>query len=326
MTKLLHPKSTEISFLLNNGTRIPALGLGTANPEESLAETKQAVKAAIKAGYRHIDTAWAYGTEPFIGQAIKELLQEGVVKREDLFITSKVWPVLWDDAERSLNESLKSLGVDYVDLWLQHWPMCYVRKEDPHGINGLSKNPVKANGEPDYEEKGDWIETYSQMEKIYLDPKDNRVRAIGVSNFPVEYLQRVLKERHVKPVINQVEAHPRLPQLEINKFCHDNGILVTAYSPLGSNGAPNVRLPLVKELSEKYGVSTNDILISFHIRQGNVVIPRSLNSVRIASNVEFAPLSKEDLNRLIDLGRNDPKRYIDEPWNAIVPGFSGKGN
>ncbi|QLL34350.1 hypothetical protein HG536_0G02090 [Torulaspora globosa] len=325
MAEMLHPKLTEISFLLNNGVRMPAIGLGTANPPEKLAETKQAVKAAVKAGYRHIDTAWAYGSEPFIGEAIKELIEEGVIKREDLFITSKVWPVLWDDVDRSLNESLKSLGVEYVDLLLQHWPICYNKRNDPHGINGLARNPVREDGSPDYNESADWIETYRQLEKIYSDPKDRRVRAIGVSNFPVEYLERVLKECNVKPAMNQVEMHPRLPQFELNKFCREKNIKLTAYSPVGSHGAPLVDYPPIKEMAEKYNISPNDILTSYHVRQGSFVVPRSVNSVRIASNIEFAPLSKEDIDKLSDLGRTDPKRYINEEWNKVVPGFTGTG-
>ncbi|QLG74992.1 hypothetical protein HG535_0H03190 [Zygotorulaspora mrakii] len=325
MTGALHPRSTEISFLLNNGTRMPAFGLGTANPPEKLAETKQAVKAAVKAGYRQIDTAWAYGTEPFVGAAIKELIEEGVIKREDLFITSKVWPVMWDEAERSLQQTLASLGVGYIDMWLQHWPLCYNKQKDEHGVCGLARNPEKPDGEPDYNLDADWIETYKQMEKIYLDPTDHRVKAIGVSNFPIEYIQRLFKECRVRPALNQVEAHPRLPQLEMMKFCHENGMLMTAYSPLGSHGAPNIKLPLVQELSKKYDSSPNDILTSYHIRQGNIVIPRSLNPTRISSNIQFVALSAEDISRLNDIGVQDPKRYVDEKWNVIVPGFTGAG-
>ncbi|SJM83377.1 probable D-arabinose dehydrogenase [NAD(P)+] heavy chain [Zygosaccharomyces bailii] len=325
MVRLLHPRGTEISFTLNNGVRIPALALGTANPPESIGGTKQAVKTAIKAGYRHIDTAWAYGSEPYVGEAIKELLEEGVIRREDIFITSKVWPVLWDDAERSLNESLQSLGVDYIDLWLQHWPICYAKVKDPHGINGLSRNPEKENGEPDYETSGDWIETYVQMEKIYLNPSDRRVRSIGVSNFPEQYLERIIYECAVKPTVNQVEMHPKLPQFSLNKFCLSHNILTAAYSPLGSHGAPNTKIPLVEELAEKYSVSPGGILNSYHIRQGHLVIARSLNNARIASNMEFATLTEEDLDKLDNLGVTEPKRYVDEKWNAIVPGFTGKG-
>lgn len=322
---MLHPKTTEIYFSLNNGVRIPALGLGTANPHEKLAETKQAVKAAIKAGYRHIDTAWAYETEPFVGEAIKELLEDGSIKREDLFITTKVWPVLWDEVDRSLNESLKALGLEYVDLLLQHWPLCFEKIKDPKGISGLVKTPVDDSGKTMYAADGDYLETYKQLEKIYLDPNDHRVRAIGVSNFSIEYLERLIKECRVKPTVNQVETHPHLPQMELRKFCFMHDILLTAYSPLGSHGAPNLKIPLVKKLAEKYNVTGNDLLISYHIRQGTIVIPRSLNPVRISSTIEFASLTKDELQELNDFGEKYPVRFIDEPFAAILPEFTGNG-
>lgn len=325
MARPLHPKGTEISFTLNNGVRMPALALGTANPHAEIGRTKQAVKAAIKSGYRGIDTAWAYRSEPFVGSAIRELIEEDVIRREDIFITSKVWPVLWDDAERSLDESLESLGVDYVDLWLQHWPICYVKQENSHGINGLSRNPETPKGDPFYDFNGDWLETYLQMERIYLDPSDHRVRSIGVSNFPEHYLERTLFECAVKPAVNQVEMHPRLPQLSLKRFCRAHNIMLEAYSPFGSHNAPNVHIPLVKDLAVKYNVSPSGILNSYHIRQGNTVTSRSLDSTRIVSNIEFAPLTEEDLERLDNLGITEPKRFIDEKWNIIVPGFSGTG-
>ena len=322
---MLHPQSTEIYFKLNNGVNVPALGLGTASPSDRLPETKEAVKAAIKANYRHIDTAWCYGSEPYIGEALKELFEEGVITRSDIFITTKVWPVNWDRASQSIDESLKWLGVDYVDMVLQHWPLCYAKVEDKvNGISGLARNPVDAAGKPIYDPSGDWLQTYKDIEKIYLDPSDHRVRSIGVSNFPIEYLERTLKECTVKPVVNQVEMHPRLPQLELNKFCHEHDILLTAYSPLGSNGAPNIKIPLVQELSKKHNVSANDILISYHLRKGNIVIPRSLNPVRLANNVDFAFLSEEELAALDKIGTTDPYRYIDEDFAVVVPGFTGR--
>ncbi|CAL9732613.1 D-arabinose dehydrogenase [NAD(P)+] heavy chain [Monosporozyma unispora] len=321
---MLHPKTTEITFKLNNGVQIPALGLGTASPRERAQETKQAVKAAIKAGYRHIDTAWFYRTEPIIGEALKELLENGDIKREDIFVTSKVWPSNWNHVSESLDQSLHDLGLEYVDLYLQHWPLCFQRiEDDKDGIHGIKGIPLEKESKALFEEGADWIKTYKQLEKIYLDPKDKRVRSIGVSNFPVEYLQRVLKDCEVKPALNQVEIHPQLPQLELKKFCAEQNILLTAYSPMGSSGAPVIKLPLVKELSEKYKVTVNDIIISYHIRKGTVVIPRSLNPVRIAGCIEFAPLTEEEINKLDDIGKKDPVRYIDEFFAPSIPGFTG---
>ncbi|CDO94456.1 unnamed protein product [Kluyveromyces dobzhanskii CBS 2104] len=318
---MLHPVSSEVYFTFNNGNKVPAFGLGTAAPHQKLAETKQAVKAAVKAGYRHIDTAWAYGVEEYVGEALQELFEEGVVKREDLHVTTKVWHTMWSDANKSLNESLHRLKLDYVDLLLQHWPLCTQKIPDPHGVDNIAKEPVDDQGKPLYDENGDWIETYKQIERIYLDPEDTRVRAIGVSNYPIEYLMRVLKECRTVPACNQVELHPRLPQRELREFCNEHKIIVTAYSPLGGNGAPLLDLPILKELSEKYDASPNDILTSFHIRQGTIVIPRSLNPTRIASNLEFVPLSAEDVRRLNEYGETNKKRFINGPVSSIIPGF-----
>lgn len=321
---MLHPKSTEIYFKLNNGVQMPALGLGTANIGERAAETKQAVKAAIKAGYRHIDTAWFYGTEGFIGEALTELFENGDVKRSDLFITTKVWPVFWNDPTASIDQSLKLLNIDYVDLVLQHWPLCFDKKEDlKNGCNGIAGFPKDDEGNLLFTQGADYLTTYKKLEQIYLDPNDLRVRAIGVSNYPQEYLKRLLSECSVRPTINQVELHPHLPQLELKQFCEKNEIIMTAYSPLGSSGAPLVKLPLVKELADKYKVSTNDVLISYHIRKGTVVIPRSLNPIRIASSIEFVPLTENEINSLDKIGVDNPIRFIDEFFTPTIPGFTG---
>lgn len=318
---MLHPLSTEIYFTLNNGNKVPAFGFGTAAPHQRLAETKQAVKAAVKAGYRHIDTAWVYGTEEYVGEALQELFEEGTVKREDLHITTKVWHTMWNDVEESLKESLQRLKLDYVDLYLQHWPLCGKKVHDPQGVNQLAKDPRDENGKPFYDD-GDWIETYRSIEKIYLDPKDTRVRAIGVSNFPIEYLNRLMKECKTVPACNQVELHPHLPQRDLAEFCHEHKIILTAYSPLGGNGAPNLEIPLLKDLVKKYDASANDILTSYHIRQGTMVIPRSLNPTRIASNLEFVPLSLEDIEKLNEFGKRNRKRHINGDFVAGIPTFT----
>ncbi|CCD22854.1 D-arabinose 1-dehydrogenase (NAD(P)(+)) ARA1 NDAI_0A07000 [Naumovozyma dairenensis CBS 421] len=318
---MTHPTSTEIYFNLNNGTRIPAIGLGTASPKDRYPETKEAVKAAIRAGYRHIDTAYFYKTEPYIGQALKELFESAEIKREELFITTKVWPTFWNNPSDSIDQSLKDLGIDYVDLVLQHWPVCFQKVENSQGnIIGL---PRDKDGNALFEKDADWLFTYKALEKIYLDPKDNRVRAIGVSNYPIEYLERLFKECKVTPAINQVEVHPHLPQLELNKFCHDHAILLTAYSPLGSDGAPNLKIKSVQDLAKKYKVEPADILTSYHISKGNVVLPRSLNPKRIAANVSFAKLTDDDLSKLDQVGIDEPNRFIDEFFTSEIPGFTG---
>lgn len=318
---MTHPRATEIYFNLNTGAKIPSLGLGTVNPPEKMPQTKDAVKHAVKNGYRLIDTAWMYGSEPYIGEALQELFEEGVVKREDLFITTKVWPCHYNTVEQSLQESLKQLKLDYVDLLLQHWPLCFVKQYDEHGE--LKSHPVDPkSGDIVLDEKGDYLTTWKQLEKVYKDGS-GRVRNIGVSNYPVEYLERLLKESEVVPVLNQVELHPLLPQEELSEYCNSHGILMESFSPLGSSGTPHLEHPLVKELSKKYGCEPGSVLLNYHVRKGNVVVPRSLNHGRIIKNADFVALSKDDLDKLSGLGREKPVRVMDEYFATSIPGFHG---
>ncbi|SCU81572.1 LAMI_0B06854g1_1 [Lachancea mirantina] len=318
---MLHPRNTEVFFTLNNGVRMPALGLGTAaEPPKTLPPTKQAVKAAVKAGYRLIDTAWAYGTEPYIGEALKELFEEGVVKREDLFITTKVWPTHWDLVEKSLEESLKSLGVEYVDLLLQHWPVCFERVSDPNGVNGIARNPTSSDGKPLLNKKGDHKETWRQIESLYLK-KDPRIRAVGVSNFPSEYLDDLLKTAKVVPAVNQVELHPQFSQLKLRETCKNHHIILESYSPMGANGAALTELSIVQELVKKYDASPGAVLISYHVRQGVVTVPLSQNPKNIAANVELVPLTQQDIDALNKNGEEHIVRYRDEQFAYPVPGF-----
>lgn len=301
-------KATDIYFTFNNGKRIPALGLGTANFGDKVPPTKEAVKIAVKAGYRHIDTAWIYQTEEVIGEALKELFQEGVVKREDLFITTKVGNPLYADPEFSLNESLRKLGIDYVDLLLQHWPF---------GNSPVFNKDGKLNREQSIENKNainkDYIKSYQRIEKLYKEHPE-KVKSIGVSNYSVEFLENLLKVAEVIPVNNQIELHPHLPQKDVVEFSEKHKILLTAYSPVGSSGAPNLKIPIVQELAKKYNVTANSILTSYHIREGRVVIPKSVNEQRIKDAIVLAPLTKEDLQELTNFGEKNPKRFIAPGW------------
>lgn len=305
---IMTEKATDIQFTFYNGQKIPALGFGTANVGDRAPPTKEAVKIAVKAGYRHIDTAWVYQTEDYIGEALKELFEEGVVKREDLFITTKVGTPLYQDPERSLNESLKKLGIDYVDLLLQHWP---------YGSEPIFDKDGQLDRTKSIESKDalnkDYIKSYQRIEKLYKEHPE-KVKSIGVSNYSVEFLENLLKVAEVKPVNNQIELHPHLPQKDVVEFSEKNGILLTAYSPVGSSGAPNLEIPIVKELAAKYNVTANSILTSYHIKEGRIVIPKSINEQRIKDAIVLAPLTEEDLQKLNEFGEKNPKRFIAPAW------------
>ncbi|EMG49897.1 ARA1 D-arabinose dehydrogenase [NAD(P)+] heavy chain [Candida maltosa Xu316] len=303
--------ATEVDIELNNGKKIPALGLGTVASDDPK-DVKDQVITAVKAGYRHIDTAWFYGTEKYIGEALKELFDEGVVKRDDLFITTKVWPSFYHSPEKSLDQSLSDLGLDYVDLFLQHWPVCLHGDE-----NGLPKAPKDANGNLEYDDDPvtgtKFIDVYHTLEDI-LD-NTSKVKAIGVSNYSIPKLRELLPKvkKHI-PVVNQIEYHPHLPQQDLVDFCEKNKIVVSCYSPVGSGGAPVLKIPLVKELAKKYDVTENEIANAYNILNNRVTLPRSSNLERIKTIIRLPPLTKEELDELYQVGVNDPHRYICDPW------------
>ncbi|ODV85572.1 hypothetical protein CANARDRAFT_23100 [[Candida] arabinofermentans NRRL YB-2248] len=278
--------------LLNTGASIPLVAYGTYFETDAEAKCKVGLKAALKdAGYIHIDTARHYGTEAAIGEVLKELFAEGVLKREDLFITTKVWPTSWDDVEGSLNGSLKDLGVDYVDLLLQHWPLCFTKDSKP--VEGA-----------------DHLDTYKQMMDIYRNG-GGKVKAIGVSNYSNPYLERLLQLPDVVvPAVDQLEVHPLLSQVEVMNFCKEKGILVEAFSPFGGGGAPVLKIPAIVELADKYEVSPADICVNYHVQSGRIALPRSENAERIKKGYKNVKLTKEDIEKLDKIGTEHAKRYI----------------
>ncbi|CCH45476.1 Aldo-keto reductase family 1 member [Wickerhamomyces ciferrii] len=303
--------ATNRTIELNDGNKIPALGLGSATPPEDHQRLIDAVKAAVRAGIRHIDTAWYYGSEPYIGQALKELFDNGEVQRKDLFITSKVWPALWDRAEQSLKQTLKDLGVDYVDLLYQHWPVCFKTDED-----GLPKKPFDENGAIKFDEKGDYLETYKQI--LRLRDTTNHVKSIGVSNYTEKQLDRLIEEVGVLPVLNQIELHPRIPQKKLVEYFEAKGVKIEAFSPFGAQGAPLLKEPKVEELAQKYDVSPNEILTSYHIMSGRSVVPRTSTAERVNQLIHLAQLTKEEIAALDQIGIDEPKRFIQEDWGTDI--------
>jgi 2,5-diketo-D-gluconate reductase A len=239
------------SITLNNGVEMPQLGFGVWQvPDDEAAKT---VATAIESGYRSIDTAAIYGNEEGTGKAVAA----SGVPREELFVTTKLWNTDqgYDSTMRTFDASLDKLGLDYVDLYLIHWPV-----------------PAKDA----------YVDTYKAFEKIHAD---GRARAIGVSNFLPEHLERLLGETSVVPVINQIELHPQLQQAESRAFHAQHGIATEAWSPLGQ-GKGLLEVPTVVAIARKHGRTPAQAVLRWHIQTGNVVIPKSVTPSRIAENID----------------------------------------
>ncbi|WWC98840.1 hypothetical protein V866_005733 [Kwoniella sp. B9012] len=293
-------------FTLNTGAKIPVVGLGTWKSEPG--EVTKAVSYALKDGYRHIDAALIYGNENEVGQGIKD----SGVPREEIFITSKLWNTHQPNVAEGLQKTLDALGTDYLDLYLIHWPVRLVSNESHELL------PVNPDGTRSVDRSWDQSETWRQMEEVY---KSGKVKAIGVANWSIPYLEELKKTWKVVPAVNQVELHPFLPQHELKRYCQDLGILLEAYSPLGSTGAPIMSDPEIAAIASKNDVSPATILISYHVNKGTVVLPKSVSEKRITDNRKVIKLSAEDVEKLDALAANGKAKRINTPLWGWDLGF-----
>ena len=277
-------KSLKDTTTLHNGVEMPWFGLGVFKVQEG-SEVIDSVKAAIKNGYRSIDTAAVYQNEEGVGQGIRE----SGVSREELFITSKVWnsDQGYESALQAYETSLNKLGLDYLDLYLIHWP---------------GKNKFK--------------DTWKALEKLY---KDGRVRAIGVSNFKVHHLEELLKDAEIKPMVNQVEYHPHLTQKDLLAFCQKEGIQLEAWSPLKQGKLLND--PNLSDIARKYGKSVAQVILRWDLQSKVVTIPKSIKEQRIIENADIFDfdLSTEDMARIDSLNKDE--RVGPDPDN-FMNGFT----
>ncbi len=269
-------KITDINgtLTLNNGMEMPYLGLGTWKSAEG-AEVKESVKSALKIGYKLIDTATLYQNEKGIGEALKE----SGIKREDIFITSKVWndDLGFGSTLKAYDKSCKLLGTDYLDLYLIHWPV-----------------------------KGKYIESWKALEKIY---KEGRVKAIGISNFLKPHLDKLLEVAEIVPAVNQMEFHPYIIQQDLISFCREKGIVYQAWGPLIFGKA--FEEPILKEIGEKYNKNEAQVVLRWDLQKGVLTIPKSVKYDRIKSNSEIFDfeLSNEDMIKIDSLDRNERLGY-----------------
>jgi len=263
---------------LANGIEMPIFGLGVykmTDPQETI----EAITTALQVGYRAIDTASLYHNEEQVGEAIRH----SGVPRNDIFVTTKVWNTDqgFDNTLRAFEESLKKLDMDYVDLYLTHWPV-----------------------------EGKYTETYRAIERLY---EEKLIRVPGVSNHHKQHIEEILKVAQTPPMVNQIEAHPYLSQEPLRAFCKEHNIAVTAWSPLGRGGV--LIDETILKMGDKYGKSPAQIVLRWHIQNDILVIPKSVTPSRIEENARIFDfeLTEEDMRSLNNLNRN--QRFGKDPEN-----------
>jgi len=300
----------DTSLTLNNGAKMPLLGLGTWKSKPGQVEA--AVEHALRKGYRHLDCAACYGNEAEVGSGI---VASGVA-RSEIFITSKLWNTKHhpEDVEAACRKTLADLGVDYLDLYLIHWPVAFQR--------GDNMFPRNEDGTIKYDTEIHPTTTWLAMEKLV---EKGLTKSIGLSNFNSEQIADVLAKGSVKPVTNQVECHPYLGQAKLLDFCKERGITITAYSPLGSPDRPWAQPgeplllddPKVKAIASKHSKSSAQVLIRWQVQRGVIVIPKSVTPARIEENANIFDfkLSAEEMKEIESFDCNG---------RLIVPMVDGK--
>ncbi|MFJ8887757.1 aldo/keto reductase [Streptomyces sp. NPDC102402] len=267
---------------LNNGVEIPQLGFGTFQiPPE---DTRETTLAALKAGYRHIDTAQMYGNEKEVGQAVRD----SGLDRADVFVTSKLdnGAHAYDDALQAFEGTMEKVGLDYLDLFLIHWPL------------------------PD---RGDFVETWKALEEIY---RSGRVKAIGVSNFQPHHLRRLLDGSVVVPAVNQIEVHPYLTQDAVRSFGAEHGIATEAWSPIAQGKVLDD--PALIRIADRLGRSTAQVTLRWHLQRGDIVFPKSVTQRRIEENFDLFDfeLTEGDIGEINALNRDERTGFDPDRFNG----------
>ncbi|MCM1323891.1 MAG: aldo/keto reductase [Acetobacter sp.] len=279
---------------LNNETKMPILGLGTWKSE--LSDVYSAVRWALKLGYSHFDCAAVYNNEEAIGQAFADAMREDDLQREDIFVTSKLWNNMHkpEDVKPALQETLKRLKLEYLDLYLVHWPVAQKKEAvmplKPEDMLSLEEVPLS--------------DTWGAMEELY---NEGLCKAIGVSNFGSQKLTELMMTAEVNPMVNQVESHPYLPQNELLEFCKKNMIAMTAYAPLGSGSSIMLEDETVRQIAEKNKATPAQVLLAWNMARGVAVIPKAVNEQHLQENIASlnVTLDEADIAALSELNKNE---------------------
>jgi aldehyde reductase len=307
MTPIEDPRQHR--FPLNHGDgAIPALGFGTLVSDPTA--TRRATKAAVEVGFRHLDCAERYRNEAEVGAALKELIADGTVRREDLFVTTKLWnnnhrP---ERVEPALRTSLDKLGLDAVDLYLVHTPFAFRPGDD--------QDPRHPHGDVAYDDGVTLEETWTAMEALV---DQGLTRAIGLSDIDVEGTRRIVDAARITPAVVEVESHPYHPQWELHEYCQSQGILLLAFAPLGHALEPRLLDdPLIASMAERFGKTPAQVLLAWGIQRGTAVLTSSVNAGRIAENVDVTALPE---SAIAEISRLQTRYRFNSVVDAGEPGF-----
>jgi diketogulonate reductase-like aldo/keto reductase len=273
---------------LNNGGAIPALGFGTLIPDP--VATKNATKAALEAGYRALDTAERYRTETEVGEAMQEVFKAGKIKREDVFVATKLWNTNHrpERVKPAFEASLKKLQLDYVDLYLIHTPFAF----QPGDV----QDPRDAQGNVIYDRGVKLEDTWGALEKLV---EEGRCKAIGLSDLAVERVKEIFEVATIKPAVVHVESHPYLPEWELLDYCRRNGIVLQAFAALGHSSEPNLLAdPVIAAIANRVGKAPAQVLLAWAIQRGTALLTTSKTPSRIAENFDVSALPADAMQEI----------------------------